>query len=303
VTSVIPMRLATCPGPFDSPDWIFELKYDGFRALATVRDGECSLVSRNQHEYRAFQPLQSEIARLVKRDCILDGEIVCFDAPGRPRFYDLLRRRGTPCFLAFDILELDGRDLKQLPLLQRKAILERVVRDGGRLLRAKYVEARGCDLFRLICAEDHEGIVAKWKHGRYFTGDQQPEDRRIAVHASSPRPAERLTWLKIRNPAYSQMTGRSELFERRACRSLRVTSGNVEPADVCSVRLIHKGGMYAHTTVASSVFEAARKRVDVLGGSFLERATADPRYRPDDFNYRSRPAILRPSGWVLPKHQ
>jgi bifunctional non-homologous end joining protein LigD len=210
------MRLATCPRPFDSPDWIFELKYDGFRALATVRDGQCSLVSRNQHEYRAFQQLQSELARLTKQNCILDGEIVSFDAQGRPRFYDLLRRRGNPCFVAFDILELDRRDLKPLPLLERKAILERIVRDDGRLLRAKYVEARGCDLFRVVCAEDHEGIVAKRKHGQYFTGDQQPEDRRIAVHAHNPSRAERLTWLKMKNPAYSQMEGRGELFERRS---------------------------------------------------------------------------------------
>jgi hypothetical protein len=66
--------------------------------------------------------------------------------------------------------------------------------------------------------QDLEGVVAKWKYGRYCCGEEQPPDRRLTLHASNPAAAARLTWLKIRNPDYSQMLGRDELFKARAAR-------------------------------------------------------------------------------------
>jgi ATP-dependent DNA ligase len=108
------------------------------------------------------------------------------------KFYDLLRRRGEPIFYAFDCLMLDGRDLRALPLLKRKEILKRIVKSHPRILVARHVEQNGCDLFRLVCARDLEGIVAKRKNGGYG------ED-----------------WFKIRNRNYSQYEGRRELFEKR----------------------------------------------------------------------------------------
>jgi bifunctional non-homologous end joining protein LigD len=123
----------------------------------------------------------------------LDGEIVVLDGSGRPQFYELLRRRGESVFYAFDVLMLDGRDLRSLPLMERKNILRPVVNKHPRILYARHFERNGCNLFRLVCERDLEGIVAK---------------RRDAAYGED--------WFKIRNPNYSQYEGRHELFEKRA---------------------------------------------------------------------------------------
>src|SRR5271156_4320566 len=88
-----PMVLSRRAAPFDHPDWLFELKHDGFRAVAYVADGECRLVSRRNHQYKRFAPLHAAIAgELRVTDAILDGEIVCLDAQGRSIFKELLYR-------------------------------------------------------------------------------------------------------------------------------------------------------------------------------------------------------------------
>lgn len=120
------MRLASLRDPFDHPDWLFELKYDGFRALAHVGPDGTRLVSRNLHIYKPFGDLcEALAAELDRRTAVLDGELVCVDRDGRPQFYDLLRRRAPVYFYAFDLVELDGRDLRALPLLERKRQLRR----------------------------------------------------------------------------------------------------------------------------------------------------------------------------------
>jgi bifunctional non-homologous end joining protein LigD len=169
------MRLVVCPEPFDHPDWLFELKYDGWRAIAYIDNGRCRLVSRRRHVYSSFRSLCAELAKLPP--CMLDGEIVCLDAEGKPQFYDLRRRSGYAVFVAFDILELNGRDLKRQPLIERKATLRKLIPSGGHILCARHIDTRGIGLFRETCRRDLEGIVAKWKHGEYVTADQQPNDQ------------------------------------------------------------------------------------------------------------------------------
>jgi bifunctional non-homologous end joining protein LigD len=100
------------------PDWIFEPKLDGFRALAYVECGTCRLVSRNRNAFKTFEPLAKGIGQdLSGRSAILDGEIVRPGPDGRPMFYELMRRRGPFCFYAFDLVWLDGRDnaIERLP--------------------------------------------------------------------------------------------------------------------------------------------------------------------------------------------
>ena len=105
------MPLARFDAPFEHPDWIFEPKLDGFRALAYVEDGACRLVSRNRHAFRTFEMLALAIGRqLAGRTAILDGEIVRPGPDGRPMFYELMRRRGPFCFYSFDLLWLDGKE-------------------------------------------------------------------------------------------------------------------------------------------------------------------------------------------------
>jgi bifunctional non-homologous end joining protein LigD len=87
---------------FDHPDWLFELKYDGFRALAFSDTAGVRLVSRNGNIFKWFPELRDGLHReLIGRQCVLDGEIVCLDNEGKPQFRDVLFRRGEPRFYAF----------------------------------------------------------------------------------------------------------------------------------------------------------------------------------------------------------
>ncbi len=86
------MPLAVMHQPFDHPDWIWEIKYDGFRALACMESGESRLVSRKGIVYKSFRNLTAAIGRLYDHDVILDGEIVCLDSAGCPQFNELLWR-------------------------------------------------------------------------------------------------------------------------------------------------------------------------------------------------------------------
>jgi bifunctional non-homologous end joining protein LigD len=163
---------------FDHPDYIFELKHDGFRALAYVDNDGTRLVSMRGNVYRSFPRLCEGIRDEVKCEAVLDGEIVCLDKEGRPQFYELLRRRGEPVFYVFDLLWINGEDLRERPLIERKRMLRSLVpEESSVLLYANHIEQHGVEFFRLICDRDFEGIVAKWKWGRY---------------------GER--WFKIRNP-------------------------------------------------------------------------------------------------------
>ena len=129
---------------------------------------------------------------------MIDGEVVCLDQLGRSQFKELLFRRGEPFFYAFDLLWLNGKDLRGLPLLERKARLRKLFgRCRSHILYLDHLERNGSGLFRQACRHDLEGIVAKWKDGCYIAENK------------------RSTWVKIKNPKYSQAEGRKELFERR----------------------------------------------------------------------------------------
>jgi bifunctional non-homologous end joining protein LigD len=187
---VLPLLKAADPklirDAFDHEDFIFELKMDGFRALTYTAKNAPRLVSKNANVMKRFLTLAWAIRRELQHEAILDGEIVVVDSEGRSQFYDLLRGRGEPLLYVFDVLWLDGKDLRLRPLLERKRILRSIVPEtSSSLLYADHVERCGIDFFRLACERDLEGIIAKRKAGPY--GD---------------------SWFKIRNPVYSQYEGR-----------------------------------------------------------------------------------------------
>ncbi len=122
------MPLVRIPDPFDDPEWLWELKWDGFRALAFIEGHECRLVSRTGHVFKSWPQLAEELAHAVRAHyAILDGEITCLDDDGRSNFRKLLFRREWPYFFAFDVLALDGNDLRGLPLMERKRRLARIM--------------------------------------------------------------------------------------------------------------------------------------------------------------------------------
>jgi bifunctional non-homologous end joining protein LigD len=131
-----PMRLLRIPQPFDHPDFIYELKLDGFRGVAVADGRRCRLYSRNGHEFRHWPTLCAAIARALHgRTAVLDGEIVCLDTDGRSNFYSLIFRRRKPFFYAFDAVTLDGVSLDHRPLLDRKALLRDICNDEPRVTR------------------------------------------------------------------------------------------------------------------------------------------------------------------------
>jgi bifunctional non-homologous end joining protein LigD len=192
------MRLARRPEAFSHPDWLYEIKYDGFRALAYVRDDKVELVSRNGNTFKSFPDLCALIAgALTTSNAILDGEIVCLDNEGKSQFNHLLFRRGQPVFAAFDLAWINGDDLRYVPLHERKALLRGIVKpQPSSVLYVDHVEEHGEDLFQLACAHDLEGIVAKQRFGPYIMANGET------------------SWVKIRNGNYSQIIGRDELFHR-----------------------------------------------------------------------------------------
>src|SRR6202166_755542 len=126
-------QLSLVRTPFDHPDFLFELKHDGFRALAHIWNGKCELISRRRNSYKSFQELQDNLAKLKVKDAVIDGELVCLDSEGRSIFNELLFRRGSPIFYAFDLLYLNGRDMGQLPLIERKEKLRTLIEKRKRL--------------------------------------------------------------------------------------------------------------------------------------------------------------------------
>lgn len=130
--NLAPRPLSRRRDPFDSPDWVFELKYDGFRALAILDHGRAKLVSRNGNVFASFADLADSIAASLPdiQDAVLDGEIVCLDAGGRPNFRDLLFRHAEPVFVVFDLLLAQQVDLRLSSLVERKAELRRVLGRG-----------------------------------------------------------------------------------------------------------------------------------------------------------------------------
>jgi len=194
-----PMRLSRRTEPFDSDDYVFELKVDGFRSLAHVQSGHAQLVSRNGNVFRGFAELATWIAEhLQVEDAVLDGEIACVDEAGRPNFRDLLFRQRQCVFIAFDLLYLNGKDVRVLPLLERKAALRKLLRrKRSRILYLDHIESDGCLLFEQSVKMNLEGIVCKRKDSPYrVTGKPSPH------------------WIKIKNPRYSQAERREELFDR-----------------------------------------------------------------------------------------
>ena len=152
------MRLKLVREAFDDADSIFELKHDGFRGLVYLEDQQCRLVSRNQRGLK-FASLETALAKLPVDSAILDGEVICLDQNGVSRFNQLLNRKTEPVFYAFDLLWLNGEDLRQLPLIERKARLGKFIRSAkcDRLLFAQHIETTGKRFFQEICAGDLEG--------------------------------------------------------------------------------------------------------------------------------------------------
>ena len=167
--------------PFSHKDWLFEVKWDGFRAIAYVND-RFSLESRNGMELKHNFPEISELKQLSK-NVVLDGELIIMKG-GLPDFQEmLLRAKATnqreikkkvmsqpATYVVFDILEKDGQSLVDLPLVERKRILTESVKEGEHICIADSVEKKGEEYYKVVVANGLEGVVAKKKDSTYMQG-------------------------------------------------------------------------------------------------------------------------------------
>jgi bifunctional non-homologous end joining protein LigD len=159
---------------FNDPEWIFEIKLDGYRALALVDQVSARLTSRAGNELSSAYPAIISDLITAKLTAVFDGEIVVLDESGVPRF-ELLQsyrtaHQGHLVYYVFDLLFLSGRDLRNQPLVQRKETLRRVL-NGSEIVRyVEHVDGSGKEFFELARERGLEGIVAKKKSGVYLDG-------------------------------------------------------------------------------------------------------------------------------------
>jgi bifunctional non-homologous end joining protein LigD len=176
-----PMLAKVAPKPFSDKDWVFEVKWDGFRAIAYVNE-ELSLKSRNQKELKYNFPELEELTKLTRK-VVLDGEIVVMKE-GKTDFQTLLERgktaspteielqnlRSPAVYVVFDILEKDGTPLINLPLTERKKILRSSVQEGKHVLLSDVVEENGEAYYATALEKGLEGVMAKKKTSPYEPG-------------------------------------------------------------------------------------------------------------------------------------
>jgi len=173
-----PMLATLTDKPFDDPDWIFETKWDGFRAIAVATPGRAALYSRNGNDISTKYPSICGALAKIKQEAVLDGELVALDAHGRSRFQLLQNAEREPArllYCVFDLLYLGGKDLRHLPLLDRKAALKKVLPKSPLLHYSAHVIGDGIKAFNKAKRAGEEGVIAKLADGLYYSGKRTRE--------------------------------------------------------------------------------------------------------------------------------
>jgi bifunctional non-homologous end joining protein LigD len=169
---VFPPMLATLTTepPGNESQWTYELKYDGFRALVGITGGEMAIWSRNEIDLAPrFPRIAQAVAKIKAKDVVLDGEIVALDEHGAPRF-QLLQQGNRELIFFFDILWLDGKDLRSKPYEERRAILEKTLkRPPANVHLAEIIDKPWVEALRDAAKDGYEGIIAKRKDSVYET--------------------------------------------------------------------------------------------------------------------------------------
>jgi bifunctional non-homologous end joining protein LigD len=168
------------------PDWLYEVKWDGYRAIGDVRGSETTLTSRNDNDLtRRFESVAREVSKAVKTpDCVLDGEVCALDEQGRATFSAM--QQGKPgtryVYAVFDLLEVEGESLIDLPLTERRKRLEALLDRRNQVVQLSEAFDDGEALFRAALEQKFEGIVAKRRDSRYEPGRRSRNWLKIKTH-------------------------------------------------------------------------------------------------------------------------
>lgn len=184
--AVKPMLSTLVDEPFNGEDWLFENKWDGYRAIGSKKDHFVELYSRAGTDFSAKYPPVKEALSNLKHNVIFDGEIVIVDKDGHPHFEWLQNwskiQEGSLHYYIFDILWIDGHDVRTMPLIERKQLLKEIVPAGSLLRYSDHVETRGKALFRQMQEQKLEGMVAKKKDSSYREGFRGDSWLKIKTH-------------------------------------------------------------------------------------------------------------------------
>ncbi|MDB5226459.1 MAG: ligase [Bacteroidota bacterium] len=181
-----PMFATSGGKPFSSGDWIFELKLDGFRAIAELNKGKEKLYSRNGLDFSKDYPAVFSALKKLNLKAILDGEIVALDKNNSPSFQLLQQTMIDPsiqlAYYVFDILQLNGKDLTRLPLIERKEILKKSLQPNEVIRYSDHIEKEGKKFFELVIKKNIEGMMAKKKDSLYMPGRRSADWLKVKHH-------------------------------------------------------------------------------------------------------------------------
>ena len=183
-----PMLTTAVDKAFSDKDWLYEMKWDGYRAIAEIKKNGILLYSRNGLSLAEKYPVIFDAVKKIPVEAILDGEIVALDAEGKPDFQKLQSYENNDeyalVYYVFDILSLMKKDLAQIPLVERKKLLKQLLKGTYPVLYSSHIETKGEELFRKVVKDNLEGIIAKKMDSFYKPGIRTREWLKIKNHQS-----------------------------------------------------------------------------------------------------------------------
>jgi bifunctional non-homologous end joining protein LigD len=186
-TAIKPMLATLTDKPFDREDWIYEIKWDGYRAISYLSNGKVNLLSRKMLSFNEKFPVIVDALKAWKIKAVVDGEIVAIDDAGNPDFQALQNylkdgRKARLVYYVFDLIWYNGKDLTDLPLIERKKILQQILPEDDRVIYfSDHITGKGTDFYNVATGKGLEGIMAKKADSTY-----SPDSRSGS-------------WLKIKN--------------------------------------------------------------------------------------------------------
>jgi bifunctional non-homologous end joining protein LigD len=262
-----PMLATLAETAFDRDGWLFEVKWDGYRAIAEVEPPGVRLYSRNHISFNDRYPTIVASLRRLKRQAVLDGEIVVLDRQGRSRFQLLQNYQKTGAgplqYYVFDLLELGGKDLRREPLRRRRELLAPLIKDLPGVALSEAIEANGASFFQAAVEHGLEGIMAKDAASAYSEGRRSR------------------SWLKIKAHNRQEAVIGGFTAPRGSRKHLgALVLGVYEGRDL--IYIGHTGG-----GSRAAELQSLRKRLEPL--------------IQDECPFRTRPKVNAPVKWVAPK--